>query len=73
MKCEYQDGLKVDYDGTLRIFKKEEINVYMKEGFIPRDIKGDLSVATINYNCHEMRKVADKVTEAFGKKACIHE
>jgi hypothetical protein len=73
MKCIYSDGLKVDYDGFLRISKADEINIFMKEGVIPRDIKGDLSVATINYNCRELRKVAESITETYGKKACIHE
>jgi len=73
MKCEYSDGLKVDFDGSLRIQKKDEVNVFMQEGFIPSDIKGELSVATINYNCRELRKVADTVTNKYGKHACIHE
>jgi hypothetical protein len=34
MRCEYSDGLKVDYSGSLKIIKGAEINVFMKEGVI---------------------------------------
>ncbi len=73
MKCEYDDGLKVDFDGFLRITKGDEVNLYIKEGFVPREIKGRLTVATINYSCSSMREVAEDATRVLGKKACILE
>jgi hypothetical protein len=73
MKCEYDDGLKVDYGTSLRIAKGDEVNVFIKEGFIPGNIKGELTVATVNYSCSEMREVAERVIGRFGKKACIHQ
>jgi hypothetical protein len=73
MRCEYTDGLKVDYSGSLRIIKGEEVNVYMKEGFIPANVKGDLDSAASHNNCGELRKAAQTVQETFGNKACIHE
>lgn len=73
MRCEYTDGLKVDYSGSLQILKGKDVNVYMKEGFIPANIKGDLEKAAQNFNCGEMRKIAETVRETVGDKACIHE
>lgn len=73
MRCEYSDGLKVDYSGSLRISKGEEVNVYVKEGFIPANIRSDLEAAARNFSCEEMRKVARTVTDTVGNRACIHE
>jgi hypothetical protein len=73
MRCEYNDGLKVDYSGSLRITKGQEVNVYMKEGFIPANIKADLDNATRANDCGDMRRVAQTVTQTVGEKACIHE
>lgn len=73
MRCEYNDGLKVNYSGSLQITKGSEVNVYMKEGFIPANIRDDLDAATRNNDCGDMRKVAQTVTETVGNRACIHE
>jgi hypothetical protein len=73
MRCEYDDGLKVDYSGSLRINKGEEVNVYMKEGLIPASIKSGLDAAASHSSCSELRQVARTVTETVGSKACIHE
>jgi hypothetical protein len=73
MKCEYEDGLKVDYSGALHIVKGSEINVFMKEGLIPANIKGNLDAAARNFSCGDMRKAAQEVTETVGNRACIHE
>lgn len=73
MKCEYSDGLKVKYSGPLQITKGQEVNVFIKEEFIPGDIKSDLEMALYRNSCGEIRKVADTVTSKFGSRACIHE
>lgn len=73
MRCEYKDGMKIDYSGSLHITKGQDINVYMKEGVIPANIKGDLDRASANFSCEEMRKCASEVTDTVGKRACIHE
>lgn len=73
MRCEYKDGLKVDYAGSLRILKGEDVNVFMKAGFIPANIKGELDKAAENYSCSDMRKIAQTVRETVGDRACIHE
>jgi hypothetical protein len=73
MKCEYNDGLKVDYAGSLHIIKGDEVNVFMKEGLIPANIRNDLERAADHNSCAELRKAAQTVTETVGTKACIHE
>lgn len=73
MRCEYGDGLKVDYAGSLHIKKGNEIDVYMKDGFIPANIKTDLERATQANSCDDMRRVAKSVTDTVGNRACIHE
>jgi len=72
MRCEYEDGLKVDYSGSLHIKQGSDIDVYMKDGLIPANIKSELNEATRNFSCEEMRKVAKTVTDTVGKRACIH-
>lgn len=71
MTCEFKDGLKVDYAGSLRITKGEEVNVYVKEGFIPATIREDLEEATRNASCGDFREIARTVTDTVGKRAYI--
>ena len=73
MRCEYKDGLKVDYSGSLRIRKGDEVNVFMKGDFIPSNIRGDLDSAARKNSCEDFRRIALAVTETVGSKACIHE
>jgi len=73
MRCEYKDGLKVNYAGALHIIKGSEVNVFMKEGLIPANIKGKLDAAASSFSCEEMRKAAQELTDTVGKRACIHE
>jgi len=73
MKCEFSDGLKVNYTGPLQIMKGQDVNVFIKEERIPGTIKNDLDMALFRNSCSEIRKVADTVTKTFGSRACIHE
>jgi len=72
MRCEYNDGLRVDYSGSLKITSGSDVNVFMKEGHIPADIKGRLDTAAAGFNCSDMRKIADTVRETVGDRACVH-
>jgi hypothetical protein len=72
MKCLYKDGLRVEYRGSLLIKDNNDINVYIKEGKIPLNLKGELDVAVMNYNCTDMRNAAETATHIVGKRACIH-
>jgi hypothetical protein len=73
MKCEYSDGLKVNYTGPLQITKGQDVNVFIKEAFIPDGIRNDLDSALFRNSCSAMREVADTVTKTYGNRACIHE
>ena len=65
MKCEYDDGFKVDYSGSLRIKKGDDVNLYVKKGFIPGKIKGALQLAARRNNCVELRKAACQLTDTI--------
>ncbi len=73
MRCEYNDGLRVDYSGSLRIQKGDEINVFMKGDFIPANVRADLDSAVSRNSCGDFRKIAQMVTDTVGSKVCIHE
>ncbi len=73
MKCEFSDGLKVKYSGPLQITKGQDVNVFIKEEFIPDNIKTDLEEALFKNSCNAMRTVAERVTKTYGNRACIHE
>jgi hypothetical protein len=72
MKCEYDDGIKVDYSGSLRIEKGDDVNLYLKKGFIPGKIKGALQSAARHNDCVELRKAACLITDAI-ESAYQHE
>lgn len=72
MICEYRDGLKADYSGSLQITKGKDVNVFIKEGLIPANIRSGLDLAVEEHNCSDMRKVIDDVTTTFGSRACLH-
>jgi len=73
MRCEFNDGTKIKYTRPLQITKGKDVNVFIKEEFLPDDIKSDLDKALFNNSCGEMKTVAEKVTKIYGSKACIHE
>lgn len=72
MRCEFSDGLKVNFTGPLQIIKGSEINVFLKEERIPGEIKSDLEMALYRNSCSAMRQVAETVTKTYGNKACVH-
>ncbi|HEX9080352.1 MAG TPA: hypothetical protein VF795_12235 [Desulfuromonadaceae bacterium] len=73
MKCEYGDGLKVNYTGPLQITKGKDVNVFIKEELLPDGIRSDLDMALFRNSCNAMREVAETVTKTYGNRACIHE
>jgi hypothetical protein len=72
MRCEFDDGLQVEYSGAgaLRVIKGDEVNLFLKDGCVPEDLRSELEGA--NLSCAGLRSVAKKATERFGDKACIH-
>jgi hypothetical protein len=73
MKCTFSDGTRVNYTGPLQVTKGQEVNVFIKEAFIPDDIKSDLERALFRNSCTEMRAIAEDVTKKYGRRACIHD
>lgn len=73
MICEYKDGLKVDYSGSLRITKGQDINVFVKEGFMPANLRGDFEKAVQSHSCEDLWKAAQAVRDTIGDRGCIHE
>ena len=63
MKCEYDDGYNVDYSGSLRITKAEDVNLFVKKRFIPAIVMGALQTAARHKNCVELRKAAWNVVD----------
>ena len=66
MKCAYNDGLEVDYSGSLRITKGKDVNVFLQANELPANIKGELQDAALHNNCREVRHVAQEVTDILG-------
>jgi len=65
MKCEYADGLKVVYSGSIHITKADDVNLFVKKRSIPANVMGALQTAVRSNSCAELRRVAWKI--AFAK------
>ena len=72
MVCEYRDGLKVNYSGSLQITRGKDVNVLIKADFIPSNIKSGLDSAASRHSCSDLRKVADDVTATYGTRVSVH-
>ena len=64
MKCEYGDGLKVVYSGSLRIINSEDVKLVVDKRAIPATIMGALQSASRNNSCAELRRAAWKIAFA---------
>ncbi len=73
MRCEYNDGLKVDYSGSLHIWDDRKIDVFMERDYISSNIRKDLDSAAAGNDCGAMRKIAQAVTDTVGSRVDIHE
>jgi len=45
MRCTYKDDFKVDYSGSLHISKGDGVDLVVKEGLIPTDIRSNSTFA----------------------------
>jgi len=72
MRCEYNDGFKVDYSGSLRITKGNDVDLIVKGGQINAKCRNDLEAAAHHKSCNELRQAArgvtDTIHEAWYKK-----
>lgn len=72
MRCEYSDGIKVDYSGSLRIQKGNEISGFLvKEDAMPDSFKYELDKAVRNNSCGELRNLALAVATDCGRVCVI--
>lgn len=67
MKCEYKDGFKVDYAGSLRITKGDAVNLLVKGDQIPANFRGELDAAARHNSCGELRTAAQAVTDTINQ------
>ncbi len=68
MRCEYKDGLKIDYSGSLRMSRGDDVNIFLDEGDIPAGLKSDLDSAARHKSCGELRTISEEVTATIGSK-----
>jgi hypothetical protein len=66
---EFDDGMVVEFTGSILIKKGNDINVYIKEGFVPSKIKEDLEV--MNRIGGDVRKLVEVITDAVGSNIYI--
>jgi hypothetical protein len=72
MRCEYKDGLKIDYAGSLIVKKSGDIDGFLiKENSIPEHIRYELDKAVLNDSCSEMREVAGALTSTVCGTVCL--
>jgi hypothetical protein len=73
MKCEYNDGLKIDYSGSLTVRKGNEIRgVFAKKDSIPAEFKYVLDKAARDNSCVELRNIVQEITRTECGKVCLH-
>ena len=65
MRCEYDDGFKVEYTGSLHITKGDEVDIFVKESFIPDCVKSNLEGAVLHNSCGQLRYAAQDTTDSI--------
>ncbi len=66
MRCEFRDGVEIEYAGTLSVSKGEDFGVVLDAGDIPAGFKSYLDSAARHNNCCELRTIAQEITAAVG-------
>lgn len=73
MKCDFEDGMKIDYSGSLTVRNGNEIVGYLvKETGLPDSIKNVLDNAARNQNCSELRRLTEELTRTDCGRVCIN-
>ncbi len=69
MRCEYSDGLKVDYSGSLRITRGKEIyGLSVRGDALTDDFRYELDKAVRAKSCDDLRKIAQAIADNIGGK-----
>ena len=58
MRCDYKDGFRVDYSGSLRITEGDEVDLVVKGAQIPANFRSNLDAAASHNSCGELRAAA---------------
>ncbi|MGA7828748.1 MAG: hypothetical protein WCA04_13865 [Geobacteraceae bacterium] len=73
MRCEYNDGMTIDYSGSLKVRTGNDIQgVLVREGGMPETIKHKLDSAAHNHDCSELRKISEELTRTDCGRVCIN-
>jgi len=67
MRCVYKDDFEVDYSGSVHITKGDGVDLVVKGGEIPANIKSCLDSAVTRNSCHELRSAARALTNTINK------
>jgi hypothetical protein len=67
MRCTYRDDVKVDYTGSLHITKGEGVDLTVKAGQIPSNIRTSLDSAVSHNSCDELWAASSAFTATIPK------
>ena len=67
MICDYKDGFKVDYAGSLHISKGKDVDFVIQGSQLPANVKSSLDSAVTHNSCQELRKASWAATQNIEK------
>jgi hypothetical protein len=70
MKIEFEDGLVFNFTGSIHITKGNDVDITIKEEFVPVRLKADLNQITSQIN-REIKKIAMLITDTIGCRICL--
>lgn len=70
MKIEFADGLVFNFTGSIHITKGNDIDITIKEEFVPVKLKADLRQITSQIN-HDIKKIVLMITDTLGCRICL--
>ncbi|MBI2353559.1 MAG: hypothetical protein HYV06_00785 [Deltaproteobacteria bacterium] len=65
MRCEYKDGFKVDYSGSLHISKGSGVDLVVEGSQLSANVKSCLDSAVNRNSCHELRAASKAATKSI--------
>jgi len=61
MKCEFDDDCIVDYSGSLRVTKGDDINLFLKKKTVPGGVQSVFQASVRENDCDKLRKAASEL------------
>lgn len=71
MRCDYKDDFKIDYSDSVHITKGDGVDLVVKAGEIPTNVKLCFDSAVSRNSCHELRAAAKALTSGITKSFSI--